>query len=460
MAITAYFGTTTKRVNSTARPSLPASFSITFKQPCSLERPALILAAGQEIIGYNYFSMLGRYYWVTDCVSVRAGLWEIHGEVDPLATLRSAILASAAYVDYAGTGYNLDLADTRHPVPAKPVTSSSVSSFFRDPDPYYILTAAGQNGSLQTYAMRQAQFDQLLTGIQQYQLTRMPDINAGQSVMDTLKDFGNQLAQAFRQLFSFGSCLDAIVSCYWEPWQPVLTDVTYPVYLGDYNTGVSASRVVMNRPLVTEYTATFTLAGDWRDYSPFTAFSLYIPFVGVVQLPNSSVIAAGGSVVVRASYTPESGEMAILLREPGTSGRVISSYSARICADIKIARNSANVLSIASSGVRVLTGDFTAIPALAESCLNHQLDSAGSLGTIAAIGMPLTCIAQTETHYPPGYSPLSISIQGHTVGASYLLSVFEGYYVQTRDMHINGSGEDRSITESAESMLNGGVYLE
>lgn len=457
---TANFGTTQKRINSTARPALAASFSISFKQPCSMERPVLLLAADDSILAYNYFSLYSRYYWITDCVSVRAGLWEIHGEVDALATLRPAILGTSAFIEYAGTGYNTDLPDTRLMLPNKPTVSLSVSGFYRDFSPRYILTAAGQNGGLFTYSLNESQFNQLLANVSTYQMTAMPDITAGTSVMDTLKDFGNQLAQAFRQLFSFGSCLDAITNCLWVPWAPAETDVNYPIYLGDYATGVSAGRVQRNDPLGTNAVATFPLLGDWRDYSPYTRYSLFIPFVGVVTIPNGAVIAGGGTIVVSASYASETGEMAITVKSGNASGEIISSYSARIAADIKISRNSVNVMSIAGGAAQVLTGDFAAIPALAMSCLDRQLDSAGSLGSIAAVAQPMSLIAQTERRLPPGYTAATTALQGHTVNTSAQLSAYSGYYVQTRDAHISGSSEDRSITERAEGALNGGVYLE
>lgn len=457
MAITAYFGLTGKRVNSTAIPTLTDNYSVVLKQPCSLETPVIVLKASS--CDYNYMSMLGKYYWITDVISLHDQLWEIHAQPDALANLRAEILATPAFVDYASIGFDKDLADTRLEIPNKPVTSVSYATFFRTPSPYYILTAAGANGTISTYALTSAQFSALLTAINAYQLTQMPDIVSAGSVIDAIRDFGNQLAKAFRQLFSFGSALDAITSCYWIPYEPVMSDVSYRIYLGDYDTGVDAPIMQRNMPLVTETTATFTLYNDWRDYAPYSRFSLFVPFVGTVQLPNENVIAAGGNINCRCSYTAENGDMAIILRE-GSAGRVISSYSCTIAAAIKIARNALNVEHIAGSAVRVLTGDYAALPALARSCLDATIDSAGSLGTLAAIGQPMQLIAQKAEHLPAGYNATSTAIQGLPVSNSALLSVHEGGFVQTRDVHINGSNLEKSETQTAEAMLNGGVYLE
>lgn len=451
-------GTVTKRINSTARPAVGASFSVSFKQPCSMERPTLILQTSNSVINYNYMYMLGRYYWITDCISIGSGRWEIHAEIDPLATLRTEILSSSAYVKYAAIGYNTDLPDTRLPIPNKAVCTQSQTLYFDSIDPYYILTAAGSNGGLITYALKESAFQSLLQSIQTYQITSMPDISAASDVMGAIRDFGNQLARACRQLFSFGSCLDAVSGCVWIPYAPGLLGGSQTIYLGDYNTGVSGYVVEYSQMRSRSTVVTFPLAGDWRDYAPYTRFSLYIPFYGVVQLPNAAVIEAGGSIEVLTSLAPPTGDISIQVRASGSTKTILTG-SGNIAAQVQLTRNSANVLGAASSAVRVAAGDYSAIPSLAASCLDRDVDSAGSLSTVASIGLSTQLIAQTETRYPPAY-PANIPVMGHTVGETGTLSTYAGGYVETQDMHIAGSMEDKAITAAAEAALNGGVYLE
>jgi len=133
--------------------------------------------------------------------------------------------------------------------------------------------------------------------------------------------------------------------------------------------------------------------------------------------------------------------------------------SSNIAAQIQLTRNSANILGAAGSAIRVAVGDYSAIPALAQSCLDRDLDSAGSLSSVSALGLSLQLIAQTETRYPPAY-PANIPVMGHTVGEVATLSTYAGGYVETQDTHISGSMEDKAITAAAEAALNGGVYLE
>lgn len=450
-------GTVTKRINSTARPAAGASFSVCFKQPCSMERPTLILQTSQSVINYNYMYMLGRYYWITDCISIGSGRWEIHAEIDPLATLRTEIFASEAYIKYASADYNEDLPDTRLPIPNKASFTSSQTLYFDAIDPYYILTAAGQGGGLITYALKESAFQSLLQSISTYQMTSMPDISAASDVMGAIRDFGNQLARACRQIFSFGSCLDAVAGCVWIPYAPGLLGSSQTIYLGDYNTGVSGYVVEYSQMRSRTTTVTFPLVGDWRDYAPYTQFSLYIPYYGVVTLPNAAVIAAGGQVSVYSSFSPVTGEMAIEIH--AFQAKSIMTGKCNLAAQVKLARNSVDILGAAGGAVRVAMGDYSAIPALAASCLDHNVDSAGTLSTVAAIGLSTQLVAQTETRYPPAY-PANIPVMGHTVGEVATLSTYAGGYVETQDAHISGSMEDKAITAAAEAALNGGVYLE
>lgn len=451
-------GTVTKRINSTARPAVGASFTVSFKQPCSMQRPTLILQTSNSVINYNYMYMLGRYYWITDCISIGSGRWEIHAEIDPLATLRTEILASSAYIKYASADYNEDLPDTRLVIPNKAVCTQSQTLYIGAFDPYYILTAAGAGGGLITYALKESQFQALLQSINTYQMTAMPDISAASDVMGAIRDFGNQLARACRQMFSFGSCLDAVSGCVWIPYAPGLITGSRTIYLGDYNTGVSGS--VIDYATMTSHTTsiTFPIAMDWRDYAPYTRFSLYIPFYGVVQLPNAAVIEGAGTVDVLTSFSAPTGDLSFQVRVSG-SPKTILTGSSNIAAQIQLTRNSVNILGAAGSAVRLAVGDYSAIPALAMSCLDRDLDSAGSLSSVSSLGLSTSLVAQTETRYPPAY-PANIPVMGHTVGEVATLSAYAGGYVETRNMHIDGSMEDKDITAAAEAALDGGVYLE
>lgn len=69
----------------------------TLKDGCSIENPVLLLSAG-NLTGCNYLYIpdFNRYYFITDIVSVRNGLWEISAHVDVLMSFKDEIKACSA----------------------------------------------------------------------------------------------------------------------------------------------------------------------------------------------------------------------------------------------------------------------------------------------------------------------------------------------------------------------------
>ena len=58
-------------------------------------RPAILIESSGVPSGVNYMYVQdwGRYYFIEDIISVRAGLWEIRGTVDPLYTYSTQLKA-------------------------------------------------------------------------------------------------------------------------------------------------------------------------------------------------------------------------------------------------------------------------------------------------------------------------------------------------------------------------------
>lgn len=73
--------------------------------------PVLILEYS-GIPNWSHFSMEGRYYKITDIRSVRQSIIEVSGTVDVLATWKSNIQATSAFVAYDTTA-NTEITDRR-----------------------------------------------------------------------------------------------------------------------------------------------------------------------------------------------------------------------------------------------------------------------------------------------------------------------------------------------------------
>ena len=107
-----YLYNNTKRLNSTALPPLTSTkVECTLKENCSFLSPVLKLRSNTKPDA-NYMSFEGRYYWITDIISLANNLWQITGQVDVLATFRGHIFNTSAFVLYDSTP-NTQLPDTR-----------------------------------------------------------------------------------------------------------------------------------------------------------------------------------------------------------------------------------------------------------------------------------------------------------------------------------------------------------
>lgn len=72
--------------------------SCTLKDGCSIENPEILIANANNMADCNYMHIpdFNRFYFITDIVSVRDGLWLISGHVDVLMSFKNEIKACTA----------------------------------------------------------------------------------------------------------------------------------------------------------------------------------------------------------------------------------------------------------------------------------------------------------------------------------------------------------------------------
>ena len=89
------------------------SFSCEFKDQSSVFKPTILLGTDTNLTGFNYayISDFSRYYFITDIVLVRAGLYLIKLKTDVLSTWSSQLLAQPAVLSRQEGEYNLYLDD-------------------------------------------------------------------------------------------------------------------------------------------------------------------------------------------------------------------------------------------------------------------------------------------------------------------------------------------------------------
>ena len=108
MAFEIRLGHCFKRFNSTLQPDVSSWYTTEalWKNAKDIDAPMLELSIPTtDYPQWNamYIPVVSSYYWITSIVSVRAGVWQVSGSMDVLATYRSDILATDCYIEYGET---------------------------------------------------------------------------------------------------------------------------------------------------------------------------------------------------------------------------------------------------------------------------------------------------------------------------------------------------------------------
>lgn len=121
----------------------------TLRAGSSLIDPVIIVEAnapGFHANGYNYCQVeeFGRYYYITNIVSINYTLWEIHCHVDVLMSYKEQIRAQKAIVARQEAQYNLMLDDGVFMCYQNPKIQTKL---FSNPTPFetqeFVLVVAG-----------------------------------------------------------------------------------------------------------------------------------------------------------------------------------------------------------------------------------------------------------------------------------------------------------------------------
>lgn len=78
----------------------------TLKEACSVIDPVFLIAGGASLLNYNYATVteFSRHYFITDIISVRNGLWEVHMHVDVLYSYADVLLETKALFQRSNLG--------------------------------------------------------------------------------------------------------------------------------------------------------------------------------------------------------------------------------------------------------------------------------------------------------------------------------------------------------------------
>lgn len=99
-------GNNPKKINSTSRSyTVAATLSCRLKEPCSMQAPVFRVQGLTKGALYNYCVFENRYYWIDDIIYLTNNIQEVHCHLDPLATFKTDIGNTYAYIEYGDAAH-------------------------------------------------------------------------------------------------------------------------------------------------------------------------------------------------------------------------------------------------------------------------------------------------------------------------------------------------------------------
>lgn len=398
-----------KRENSTKQPAGGTTIDVHLKGPCSLHNPIFVLS--NPIGKYTYVEAFGEYYFVDDVINLNDSMCEVHCRKDPMATYKTAIGNTTAFILYDTTA-NTELVDERLGQKTTPSWSGNImtlASFFSSSGSI-IATVTGPN-STQPYVISSSDLKNLFPDIRSQVEAYFPTITG---VLDT--DLVPAIIQAVFQMIGAGNVAENIKDVRWVPFS-ISGGSSTRIYAGVYDTGRSGNpvRLTGNDRILKESNSINIpwQFSDWRNSEPYTQVYAWIPYIGLINIPASS-LKGHSSLLVTCSADVISGDISVALASEGT---IIGTYGASTAVQIPVG----NVTMPTSSL-------FTAISSI------PGMISGGISGT--AVGMARTIA---------GFTPISQSVGGISSAAGTGLGFSMRLFTVCHDTNVSPSSVSASI---------------
>lgn len=351
-----YVGTVSKEINSTLKPTLNTSIDVQVKDGCSFLSPVLIFNENvwSEAYNYCYIPKWNRYYFLHDAV-IQGPRWFVTCAVDVLASWRSQILASSAYVARSASDYTLDLPDPTWSHGSLPDISetnvaidgmSATGAFLLFTASNDLQTVNTEIPSLSVYILTGAQLKEvcnyLFSGAFFQDATTDPDTQI------QLDSTTATLAKTFFNPFQY------VIKCMWVPIAPTYLPATQGQYSVNFGWWESQTQAPMVNGNYSALTFSFTLGSyvNWTSRSAaWVNDILYIPGFGHIQIsPEYQGRTIGGRIVLDLA----TGKAQLML---DVDGKIFQSATGKLGCDIQLSSLYEDVINdLGSKGTLIKSG--------------------------------------------------------------------------------------------------------
>lgn len=463
---------------------------------------SVVLKGGTDIISptftmhhntfptYNYVKYNGRYYFVNKIVAVRDDLFDMECEVDVLATYKASIQASSAYVLYY-THTNNEIVDHRLSTKTAIAIDSTTEQFNNlGTGESYMLTAIGVNRTT-VFACDKSAVDEIFVN---------------QTLLDIANDYATEINDIHTTIASFNfTTTYEMLKALWDVWFTWLNksgNVTNSVlfcddaqkfvkncfvlpieksHIGGTSHNIklgkwdSNSNGNMGFPRIVHDSATLSIpwpAGitDWRRNEPFTELYLYIPYIGMINIPASQCIGCN-SLTVNVAIDTYSGVASFVVNL--ANGTCVGQYSTNIAAPYAIGSSNIALTEAGASIVDVGVGIGAAAAGAGPLGIVHGAlglvnsikpfpATIGSNGGAAGMGLGNTVKCFSVFHDTAVNPHNQSAIAGEPYNGVMSLNI--SGYVQTSGASVAEVVGDPVMVDYERNLINdmldGGVYIE
>lgn len=417
----------TKRLNSTKQPtpSTGKNFDCELKDETSFINPVLRFAPNTLTSGlfspsaynYAYIAYWQRYYYITDWQYCN-GVWECSLSVDVMASFKSEIGNTSAYIIRSASQYNGDILDTFYP--ATTVCGTTKQQFAYD----FIYQTSISEGCFIVgviNSLNNAQFGAVTYyALTLSQLSDMLQYLFSANIYNTsyITEIGQGLYQSLFNPFQY------IVSCMWLPWGAnTMGDTTANIKVGYWDTGVSGTIAKTLFKTFGYFSGLpINLHPQWQsrgfylNKEPYSKYTVFIPPFGMIPIDTAYLNHDFETLGHEHNYLHGwfycdciTGISDLYLAITDGYGNLADKYkyftmrSAQIGVPVQLAQVMSDYVSTLTNGLGAITSGFTGnlsgifnhIASAVESAM-PKVSTSGSNGCISEVAEPPFIIAE---HY-------------------------------------------------------------
>ena len=353
-----------KKRNSTKQPADGSGITysnVQLKDDTSIFSPVILVAVSSMPVAtvapvntftYCHIPKFNRYYFVEDWIYTH-GIWEGHLSIDVLASHKTEIGASSAYVVRSASTKDGSIIDTLYPATSN-ITMTTGQKLMNFQSGFYVIglisnSSTVSEGAISYYSVSAQQ----MANIKSYLMsnTFLQDNN-----LYTNPDISPDLLKALYNPYQY------IVSCKFYPFsRPTGTEVN-GINFGWWTLPYQAIRMPEGGNIVVTASDSYTVPahpqaaarGSYLNHAPYSELTVYHPLIGTVPL-DMARIDAGDVINILIQAETITGQGYIIIRSTRNNQHyILYQGMTQIAIDIPLAQMNIDTINVARTAVNTV----------------------------------------------------------------------------------------------------------